>query len=176
MTTLPRRPFVLAAWAAAAAACLAPACRPAGDGGEGPGPHPAVEHPGRLKPDGEGPESHPAVMHAKQLKPEEFDRYVDELGRKKDFAALEALYRADFQLQPGYKFTPRSSYAAAVYCRNLDPERAVAFCTRLELGSSAWVAGAAGLLDHPRGQVVGYFKQVATTSDMRVRCLCYVWF
>jgi hypothetical protein len=99
----------------------------------------------------------------KALPPEKFDQYIDQPGREKDFKALEALYRADFALDPTQKGY-HSNYAAMVYCRNLDPERAVAFCASLDLGSSAWAAALIGLRDHPRAKVIGYIKQVATSS------------
>jgi hypothetical protein len=114
----------------------------------------------------------PVVERVKALPPEKFYQYIDQLGREKDFKALEALYRADFALDPTRKGF-ESSYAATVYCRNLDPERAVAFCASLDLGSWAWGAALIGLRDHPRAKVIGYIKQVATSSIPHVRCSCY---
>jgi hypothetical protein len=112
-----------------------------------------------------------AIDHIKTLSGDAFLEYIEDLGRKRDFDALESLYNTDICKGKGYN----SQYAATVYCRCLDPDQAVAFCARLQLGSGPWIAATLGLLDHPKEKVIGYLKQIVTSKSPSVRCYCYMY-
>jgi hypothetical protein len=104
------------------------------------------------------------VEYAKTLSEQKLIRYINQLGKKKDFARLKAIYNCDF---------PNSQLAAKTYSRILESEKAIAFCTRLEIGSINWRAAVFGLAYHPKDQVIGYLKQLATSSIAEARWCCY---
>jgi hypothetical protein len=104
------------------------------------------------------------LKHCKSLTIDDFHRYVDQLGKVKAFSKLEIIYRAHF---------PYSWYAATVYCKVLDDEKAVAFCTSLDIDSNSWSGAFGGLISHRKTKVIGYIKQVSTSSDPIVRAECY---
>lgn len=104
------------------------------------------------------------VEHAKNLTLQELVKYVNELGDQKNYGALKAIYLARF---------PQCEIAARKYCEILDDNSAVAFCASLELDSLPWRAAMFGLERHPKIKVIGYVKQVATSSLPSVRWCCY---
>lgn len=112
---------------------------------------------------------HPVVAEVKKLPPRKATEFIESLGTKMDFKALEALYLANIPDMDGCG----SSFAAGVYCSSLDPEKAVAFCASLPLNSRAWTHAFARLRFHPKGKVIGYIQQLATSSKSSVRSYCY---
>jgi hypothetical protein len=111
-----------------------------------------------------GSEDDDVVKYAKKLSEDELIAFIEKLGRDQRYSALEALMRANI---------PHGSFAATMYCQILPPENAVAFCTTLPLGSVNWHAGMWGLKNHPREKVIGYIKQIATSSIPEARWRCY---
>jgi hypothetical protein len=92
-------------------------------------------------------------------------KYMDRLGKAKDFKALEVMYKSNFG---------GSSYAANVTAQELDSDKAVVFCTTLGLGTSNWIDAMFGLRCHPKDKVIGYFKQMASTRCPEARYYCYI--
>jgi hypothetical protein len=104
------------------------------------------------------------VAYAKKLSLVEFIEYLSALGKAKDLAALTVIYNSDSRF---------SSFAAGEIVGILDPEKAVAFCANLELASLKWQDAVYGLRKHPKEKVIGYLKQIATSSDREARYICY---
>jgi hypothetical protein len=104
------------------------------------------------------------VEYAKKLTTKQLFEYIEELGRKKDYVSLLAILNANFV---------ESEIAAEKYCEILDSEKAIVFCSNLDLGSIKWRAALVGLSNHPKKKVIGYIKQIATSSIPEVRWRCY---
>jgi hypothetical protein len=104
------------------------------------------------------------VLYARGLSNKQFYPFVDKLGKKKRFKQLEAIFRARF---------PHSDYAATVYAREVDADKVIGFCSKFPLDSSNWYGAFWGLKSRPKNKVIGYIKQIATSSDPMVRIMCY---
>jgi len=95
---------------------------------------------------------------------DELSKVAHALGQQRDFEALKAIFNSD--LPDGY-------CAAGEYCKLLDDEKAVWFCTQWELGSLHWEDAFYFLKDHRKEAVIGYIKQVARSSSPEARAACY---
>jgi hypothetical protein len=100
-----------------------------------------------------------------QLPRIELETYIRRLVRENDLEALECIaMRKELQ---------GSNMAAAAYTSNADPTQAVVFCTRFEVQTGKWQNAFWGLQHQPKEKVIGYIKQIATSSDREARFLCY---
>lgn len=106
-----------------------------------------------------------SVEKARGLSSKDFQKYLRELGAEKKFSELMAILESDIR---------DARDAAFVLAESLEPERAIAFCTSLELGGSHWLIAIGGLRTHPKEKVIGYYKQVATSQLKSVRAYCYI--
>src|SRR5262249_50997864 len=104
------------------------------------------------------------VTFAKKLSESDLAKYLEELGKKRDFASLTAIYQSDI---------PNRGLAVGVYARYISSDKVVAFCTTFELRSWQWRAAFWQLHRHPKKKVIGYIKQIATSSLPEARFLCY---
>lgn len=89
---------------------------------------------------------------------------ISRLGKAKRFRDLAIIYNSD--VSGGF-------YAVTVHVRELDPDRAIALCSRFELASGNWIAAMRGLPSHRKADVLGYIRQVCTSTDPMVRAVCY---
>jgi hypothetical protein len=90
--------------------------------------------------------------------------YCAELEKKHDKRCLRIIAEADVE----YSYIAAGNYVAL-----LTPEDAIAYCTRLDLGSAIWSSAVYALQKHPKADVIGYIKQVATSKIREVRYICY---
>jgi len=127
------------------------------------------ENSGKKEPDGKKD-----VLGTLKALPDEVQRlrFIHELGEKKDLEALRVIVNSNLRIEGG-KGGEYGEYAAGVYARSLEPDLAIAFCSRLPLGSGRWATALLGLTRHPRAKVIGYFKQIVTSKNTYVRYLCY---
>jgi hypothetical protein len=89
---------------------------------------------------------------------------IDTLTRDRDIKGLEAIARKG----------GRGALAAhCALCELLDPDNAIAYCTRLDIRSEDWRAAVQGLKRQPRKSVVGYMRQACTSSVPEARWTCY---
>lgn len=94
-------------------------------------------------------------------KHEEFTKYVEQLGKERNYAALDAFCKAGF------------CYAITVYSQILDDKKAVFLCKSFPLGSPEWEYAVWGLSSHRKEAVIGYVKETCRSKDPWVRARCY---
>ncbi|MBI1916598.1 MAG: hypothetical protein HYS12_17960 [Planctomycetes bacterium] len=111
------------------------------------------------------------IEGCKRMSPLDLDDFVGELGARRDFDALRAIYNSSF---------PCSSFAAGEYARRLEADKVVAFCNSLPLRSANcpllsanWRAAVYALRCHPRAKVIDYLRKLAESPSPDVRYLCY---
>lgn len=112
-----------------------------------------------------------AVEHCRKLVDKDFGigksrDFIEQLGKTRQFACLKAIYEADIS-------APAAMAAAEATCHYLDTPDAIMFCTQFELDSDIGSAALTGLCHHPKQKVIGYIKQLASSSNPRVRGTCY---
>jgi hypothetical protein len=105
-----------------------------------------------------------AVEHAKKCSKAEFSKYIIELAEEKNVEALLAISKSNH---------PNRDRAIIRLVRLLPASDAVAFCADLEIGSLDWQAAMCGLRAHSRAHVIGYIKQIATSTNAEARYCCY---
>jgi hypothetical protein len=101
------------------------------------------------------------IAECKKLSIDEFDKYVEELGHRRNYAALKALCKAKF------------GYAITVYSQFLSDEEALRFCKSFAVGSYEWENAFWGLSFHRKEAVIGYVKDTCNTKNPWVRGSCY---
>ena len=89
--------------------------------------------------------------------------YLDKLERANAIDELLVVLNAPY-------FIPQ---AAGSYVRVISPEKAIVFCTQLEIGSAAWTCAFYALCEHKKMTVIGYIKQMATSVDPTCQYLCF---
>jgi hypothetical protein len=94
----------------------------------------------------------------------EFERLVENLGRRKDFESLRLIYNSDL---------PAGNFAAAVRASATDGQEVVEFCKGFEIDSPNWWSAFMALADHRRELVIGYVKEAAKSDKPRVRYYAY---
>lgn len=102
-----------------------------------------------------------SIAELRRLPPLEYAKYVEELGRRHNFAALEELCKSHF------------GYAITVYTESLGDKEAIAFCKSFPVGTYEWDHAFWGLSAHPHDAVIGYVKKTCNTKDSWVRKSCY---
>src|SRR5205823_1353683 len=105
------------------------------------------------------------VRRCKELSSQDRDQYIRDLGTRKNFRALEAIYKAGFF---------RCEFAATHAALAMDDDKVVGFCTKFELGSDNWQAIFIVLNTHRKAEVIGYVKQIVMSADPRIRAQCYM--
>jgi hypothetical protein len=105
-----------------------------------------------------------AVKYSNTLSSREMITYAKDLADRKDFKSLRAIALADCK---------NSFIAARSLSEALPSTEAVAFCASLPINSMGWRGAMYGLRKHPKEQVIGYIKQLATSSLPDVRWCCY---
>jgi len=104
------------------------------------------------------------VSHAKTLSKEALTKFLEKLAEMKDFDSLAAICQSDL---------PNRGLAVRVYARCISSDKVIAFCANFPLESYEWRAAFWELQRHPKKKVIGYIKQIATSSNPEVRYLCY---
>jgi hypothetical protein len=102
-----------------------------------------------------------SLAEVKALSLDEYDKYIEDLGAEKNYAALEELCRANL------------GYAITVYVQALDDKRALRVCQRYPVGSYEWEHAFWGLSSHRKEAVIEYVKETCRTKDPWVRECCY---
>jgi hypothetical protein len=104
------------------------------------------------------------LAKCEKMKLWEYERFVDELGKKRDFASLSVLYNSTRVPQEP---------AVGVACQIVADEKAVGFCCQFDIDSSNWRSAFCSLGAHPTKAVRDYVKRVANTGDRYRLVLCY---
>jgi hypothetical protein len=104
------------------------------------------------------------VEHCKGLSAVDTNKFLVKLANRKDFKALEAIYKEDF---------PYSHWAAGEACRVFETDKVVGFCKKFEINSPNWREAFLALDNHPKKKVIRYIKEVAKSKNPEVRFVCY---
>jgi hypothetical protein len=107
------------------------------------------------------------VEYCKKLNYSDYYAFVNKLGNKRDFAALESIFKSK---DPDI---PDRSYAVTVYALKLGHDKIIAFCKQFKEGSGDWEAAFYVLDNYPKKDVISYIKRLAKSPDPWIRGLCY---
>jgi hypothetical protein len=105
------------------------------------------------------------VQHSGDPSPRKREGWLRQLVIKKDVTSLLSIADSD---------DPEASLAAYYLVTALEPNAAITFCRRTDLGSPKWSHAFAGLKGHPREAVIEYVKQMSGNPLQSVRCASYL--
>jgi len=105
------------------------------------------------------------LKHVRSLPIGKYIHLIDQLRKQKNLRSLRWIYTSNL---------PNSSIAAGAYAAAIDSDKVIRFCADLELTSDNWIEAFYSLRLHPKRKVIGYIKQVATSSIPEARYMCYV--
>lgn len=104
------------------------------------------------------------VQYCRSLTISECYTFIDQLGVKKDFSALEAIYKSS---------VPGSTYALTVIAMRIDSSKIVSLCAQFPIGSSNWKRVFYVMDNHPKCKVIHYIHLAAQSTDPEIRASCY---
>jgi hypothetical protein len=105
------------------------------------------------------------IDYCKQLSHDELYAYLESLGKRKRFKLLLQIYQSKI------RYSSRALVVAAI---EMNSQQAVALCKSFPLGSSGWQLAFHVLDCHPRSEVIGYIKEVASSGNPDLRSHCYL--
>jgi hypothetical protein len=121
--------------------------------------------PGAVDADDGATDLKKVVDKARKLDWEGLSKYVEELGKNKNIAALTAIADSKDILCGGIAVTE--------IVRLMETDKAILYCAGLEIGSLKWGEALYGLRHHPKNRIIGYFKQSCTSQIVEARYYCY---